>query len=113
MILATRPRISPTIIRSFTRFESSDSGFGVGDGRLEPISIGTSPHTATFTSTGGSGGGIRASGGGPSVHSGNQSLIVEAGGGEFTITFETPAYEVDFYANCEPVRDQDRYRLHN
>ncbi len=104
--LGYTPTDKPNNNTVFTRFESSDSGFGVGDGRLEPISIGTSPHTATFTSTGGSGGGIRASGGGPSVHSGNQSLIVEAGGGEFTITFETPAYEVDFYANCEPVRDQ-------
>ncbi len=103
--LGYTPTDKPNNNTVFTRFESSD-GFGVGDGRLEPISIGTSPHTATFTSTGGSGGGIRASGGGPSVHSGNQSLIVEAGGGEFTITFETPAYEVDFYANCEPVRDQ-------
>ena len=103
--LGYTPTDKPNNNTVFTRFESSD-GFGVGDGALEPISIGTSPHTATFTSTGGNGGRIRASGGGPPNHSGNQSLIVQAGGGEFTITFETPAYEVDFYANCEPVRDQ-------
>ena len=91
--LGYTPTDKPVNNTVYTRFESSD-GFGVGDGRLEPISIGTSPNTATFTSTGGSGGGIRASGGGPSNHSVNQSFIVEAGGGEFTITFETPAYEV-------------------
>ena len=103
--LGYTPTDKPNNNTVFTRFESSD-GFGVGDGALEPISIGTSPHTATFTSTGGNGGRIRASGGGPAVHSGNQSLIVQTSGGEFTITLETPAYEVDFYANCEPVRDQ-------
>ncbi len=103
--LGYTPTDKPNNNTVFTRFEASD-GFGVGDGALEPFSIGTSPHTATFTSTGGNGGRIRASGGGPSNHSGNQSFIVQTEGGEFTITFETPAYEVDFYANCEPVRDQ-------
>ncbi len=103
--LGYTPTDKPNNNTVFTRFESSD-GFGVGDGALEPFSIGTSPHTATFTSTGGNGGRIRASGGGPAVHSGNQSLIVQTSGGEFTITLETPAYEVDFYANCEPVRGQ-------
>ncbi len=103
--LGYTPTDEPVNNTVYTRFESSD-GFGVGDGRLEPISIGTSPYTATFTSTGGSGGGIRASGGGASNHSVNQSFIVEAGGGEFTITFETPVYEVDFYANCESVLGQ-------
>ena len=103
--LGYTPTDKPNNNTVFTRFESIE-GFGVGDGALEHISIGTSPHTATFTSTGGNGGRIRASGGGPSNHSGNQSFIVQVGGGEFTITLETPAYEVDFYANCEPVRDQ-------
>ena len=114
--LGYTPTDKPVNNTVYTRFES-DEGFGVGDGRLEPFSIGVSPYTATFTSTGGTGGGIRASGGGPhsaqlaqasgpSNHSFNQSFIVEAGGGEFTITFETPAYEVDFYANCQPIRDQ-------
>ena len=114
--LGYTPTDKPVNNTVYTRFES-DEGFGVGDGRLEPFSIGVSPNTATFTSTGGTGGGIRASGGGPSSaqiaeasgpsnHSFNQSFIVEAGGGEFTITFETPAYEVDFYANCQPIRDQ-------
>ena len=114
--LGYTPTDKPVNNTVYTRFES-DEGFGVGDGRLEPFSIGVSPNTATFTSTGGTGGGIRASGGGPhsaqlaqasgpSNHSFNQSFIVEAGGGEFTITFETPAYEVDFYANCQPIRDQ-------
>ncbi len=114
--LGYTPTDKPVNNTVYTRFES-DEGFGVGDGRLEPFSIGTSPYTATFTSTGGTGGGIRSSGGGPhsaqlaqasgpSNHSFNQSFIVEAGGGEFTITFETPAYEVDFYANCQPIRDQ-------
>jgi hypothetical protein len=103
--LGYTPTDKPVNNTVYTRFESSD-GFGVGDGALEPISIGTSPYTATFTSNGGNGGRIRASGGGPSNHSGNQSLIVQTEGGEFTITFETPVYEVDFYANCEPVRDQ-------
>ncbi len=103
--LGYTPTDKPVNNTVYTRFESNE-GFGVGDGRLEPISIGTSPYTATFTSTGGSGGGIRASGGGASNHSVNQSFIVEAGGGEFTITFETPAYEVDFYANCESVLGQ-------
>ena len=78
--LGYTPTDKPVNNTVYTRFESSE-GFGVGDGALEPITIGTSPYTATFTSTGGSGGGIRASGGGPSVHSGNQSFIVEAGGG--------------------------------
>ena len=114
--LGYTPTDKPVNNTVYTRFES-DEGFGVGDGRLEPFSIGVSPNTATFTSTGGTGGGIRASGGGPhsallaqasgpSNHSFNQSFIVEAGGGEFTITFETPAFEVDFYANCQPIRDQ-------
>ena len=103
--LGYTPTDKPVNNTVYTRFESNE-GFGVGDGRLEPISIGTSPYTATFTSTGGSGGGIRASGGGASNHSVNQSFIVEAGGGEFTITFETPAYEVDFYANCESASGQ-------
>ena len=103
--LGYTPTDEPVNNTVYTRFESNE-GFGVGDGRLEPFSIGTSPYTATFTSTGGSGGGIRSSGGGASNHSVNQSFIVEAGGGEFTITFETPAYEVDFYANCESVLGQ-------
>ncbi len=103
--LGYTPTDKPNNNTVFTRFEASD-GFGPGDGRLEPFSIGTSPYTATFTSTGGSGGGIRSSSGGPSQHSFNQSFIVEAGDGEFTITFETPAYEVDFYANCESAQGQ-------
>ncbi len=78
--LGYTPTDKPNNNTVFTRFEASD-GFGVGDGRLEPFSIGTSPYTATFTSTGGSGGGIRSSSGGPSQHSFNQSFIVEAGGG--------------------------------
>ena len=103
--LGYTPTDKPVNNTVYTRFESSE-GFGVGDGALEPITIGTSPYTATFTSTGGVGGRIRASGGGFAVHSGNQSLIVQTSGGEFTITFETPAYEVDFYANCEPILGQ-------
>ena len=62
--LGYTPTDKPVNNTVYTRFEL-DEGFGVGDGRLEPFSIGTSPYTATFTNTGGTGGGIRASGGGP------------------------------------------------
>ena len=103
--LGYTPSDKPVNNTVYTRFESNE-GFGSGDGAFEPISIGTSPHTATFTSTGGSGGHIRSGTGGPASHSFPQSFVVEAGGGEFTITFETPAYEVDFYANCESRQGQ-------
>ncbi len=75
----------------FTRFEE----FGVGDGLSGTISIGTAPNTATFD-----GGQIVASveGGGPSTRSESQSYVIR-NGEEFIITFETPAFEVDFYAN--------------
>ena len=84
----------------YTRFEE----FGVGDGLSGPITIGASPNTATFD-----GGQIIASvscacG---TVRSQSQAYAIR-NGEEFTITFETPAYEVDFYAqNVVRVQLQD------
>ena len=75
----------------YTRFEE----FGVGSGLLEPIVLGTSPHSVTFD-----GGRIIASVSCACghIHSQSQGYAID-NGEEATITFETPAYEVDFYAS--------------
>ncbi len=67
--------------------------FGPGAGQLEPLFIGTSPNTASFN-----GGLIISSfaGNGNYVRSLSTSYAV-FNGGEATITFETPAYEIDFF----------------
>ncbi len=75
----------------YTRFEE----FGVGSGLLDPITLGTSPHSVTFD-----GGRIIASVSCACahIHSQSQGYAID-NGEEATITFETPAYEVDFYAS--------------
>ncbi len=67
--------------------------FGPGAGQSEPLFIGTSPNTASFD-----GGLIISSfaGNGNYVRSLSTSYAV-FNGGEATITFETPAYEIDFF----------------
>ncbi len=67
---------------------------GPGDGQLEPLIVGTSPNTASFE------GGLTIA-----IFSGNNNYVrsfstayAVFNGGEATITFETPAYEVDFFA---------------
>ena len=84
----------------FTRFEE----FGVGDGLSGPITMGTSPNSATFD-----GGQIVASVSCACglIYSQSQGYAIR-NGEEFTVTFETPAYEVDFYAqNVVRVQLQD------
>ncbi len=74
----------------YTRFDE----FGVGAGLSGPITIGTSPHTATFD------GGlivVQFSCACDLIHSQIQGYAIR-NGEEFTVTFETPAYEVKFYA---------------
>ena len=72
---------------------STFSEFGVGEGMSEPFVLGTSPHTASFQ-----GGFIIFVGSGNAeyVRSQPHSYAV-FNGGEATITFETPAYEIDFF----------------
>ena len=67
--------------------------FSTGDGGLEPLVLGTSPNTATFD-----GGMIinRVAGNLVYVRSFFNAYGV-FNGGEATITFETPAYEIDFF----------------
>ena len=74
----------------YTRFEE----FGVGDGLSGPITVGASPNSATFD-----GGQIVASVSCACglIHSQSQGYAIR-NGEEFTVIFETPAYEVDFYA---------------
>ncbi len=74
----------------YTRFEE----FGVGAGLSGPITIGASPNSATFD-----GGQIVASVSCACglIHSQSQGYAIR-NGEEFTVIFETPAYEVDFYA---------------
>ena len=68
--------------------------FGAGDGRNEPIVIGTSPNTATFE-----GGSIIVSFSDGAVYVRTQSTSYGLFNGEqATITFETPAYEIDTFA---------------
>ena len=84
---------------TLTKFPSNNTvysnfdEFGPGAGQLEPLFIGTSPNTATFD-----GGLIISSfaGNGNYVRSLSTSYAV-FNGGEATITFETPAYEIDFF----------------
>ncbi len=82
----------------YTRFEE----FSVGAGIMDPIVIGTSPNTVTFD-----GGSIiiRFTCGCSTMHSHSQAYAIP-NGEEFTVNFETPAYEVDFYAqNSIMVRE--------
>ena len=75
----------------FTTFED----FSVGQGGAEPLVLGTSPNTASFE------GGmiiVRASGNLRHVRSYLNAYAV-FNGGEATITFETPAYEIDFFGS--------------
>ncbi len=74
----------------YTQFEE----FGVGSGLSGPITIGASPNSATFD-----GGQIVASVSCACglIHSQSQGYAIR-NGEEFTVIFETPAYEVDFYA---------------
>ena len=75
----------------YTRFEE----FGVGSGLLGPITLGATPHSVTFD-----GGRIitAVSCACGHIHSQSQGYAID-NGEEATITFETPAYEVDFYAS--------------
>ena len=66
-------------------------GFSRGDGIASPIVLGQSPTTATFT-----GGFILGGSGG--VRTATQSWGIN-NGESATITFETPAFEVDFYGS--------------
>jgi hypothetical protein len=66
--------------------------FGVGDGLSEPLVIGTSPNTATFEG----GSIVFVSGAFEQVRSFPHSYAI-FNGEEATITFETPAYEIDLF----------------
>ena len=72
---------------------STFSEFGVGAGLLEPLVIGTSPNTASFEG----GSIVFVSGSAPVVRSLPHSYAI-LNGEEATITFETPVYEIDFFA---------------
>ncbi len=71
---------------------STFSEFGVGDGLSEPLVIGTSPNTATFEG----GSIVFVSGAFEQVRSFPHSYAI-FNGEEATITFETPAYEIDLF----------------
>ena len=73
----------------FTTFEE----FSVGEGSMAPLIIGESPNSATFD-----GGEILAGATGTDpIRSGKVSYGI-SNGDSFTITFETPAFEVDVFA---------------
>ena len=71
---------------------STFAEFGVGDGLTEPLVIGTSPNTATFEG----GSIVFVSGSNEVVRSLPHSYAL-INGDVATITFETPAYEIDFF----------------
>ena len=71
----------------FTSFEE----YSIGAGITEPIVFGESPNSATFE-----GGSILSIGNSP-TRSGTQSYGI-ANGESFTVTFETPAFEIDVFA---------------
>ena len=71
----------------FTSFEE----YSIGAGITAPIVFGESPNSATFE-----GGSILSIGNSP-TRSGTQSYGI-ANGESFTVTFETPAFEIDVFA---------------
>ncbi len=71
---------------------STFAEFGVGDGLTEPLVIGTSPNTATFE-----GGSIVFVSGSAEVVRSLPHSYTLINGDVATITFETPAYEIDFF----------------
>ena len=71
----------------FTTFEE----FSVGAGITAPIIVGESPNSATFD-----GGSIVSAANNP-TRSGTQSYGI-SNGESFTVTFETPAFEIDVFA---------------
>ena len=84
---------------TLTEFPSNNTVYttfdelGPGEGQTEPLVVGTSPNTASFD------GGLTIA-----IFSGNNNYVrsfstayAVFNGGEATITFETPAYEVDFF----------------
>ena len=71
----------------FTTFED----FSVGAGITAPIIVGESPNSATFD-----GGSIVSAANNP-IRSGTQSYGI-SNGESFTVTFETPAFEIDVFA---------------
>ena len=84
---------------TLTEFPSNNTVYttfdelGPGEGQSEPLVVGTSPNTASFD------GGLTIA-----IFSGNNNYVrsfstayAVFNGGEATITFETPAYEVDFF----------------
>ena len=72
----------------FTTFEE----FSVGAGLTAPIIVGESPNSATFD-----GGSILAAAADSPVRSGQVSYGI-FNGESFTVTFETPAFEIDVFA---------------
>ncbi len=72
----------------FTTFEE----FSVGAGIIEPLIVGASPNSATFD-----GGSILAGASENPTRSGQVSYGI-FNGESFTVTFETPAFEIDVFA---------------
>lgn len=77
---------APETQQVFTNFEAA--GFGV----VKSWTIGVSPHTVTFNGNTG----FRATG--ALYRSGSKAFWIERGGEVGTVTFETPAETVEFYA---------------